>query len=139
MSKNSPTQQNNIEQIRDLIFGQQMQAYEQKFNELTVEVAEMKRAMNASFDKINKALDSLAADGKHANSDLLARINDADNRFKEMLAATENRLNALLNQLDDQSAKRDQLADYLVEMGNRLRNGAGATSAVGEVESAENE
>jgi len=139
MSKNLPTQQNNIEQIRDLIFGQQMQDYQQKFDQLTEEVAEMKRSMNASFEKINKALDSLAADGKHANSDLLARINDTDNRFKEMLAATENRLNALLNQLDDQSAKRDQLADYLVEMGNRLRNGAGAASAVGEVESAENE
>ena len=139
MSKNSPTQQNNIEQIRDLIFGQQMQDYQQKFDQLTEEVAEMKRSMNASFEKINKALDILAADGKHANSDLLARINDTDNRFKEMLAATENRLNALLNQLDDQSAKRDQLADYLVEMGNRLRNGAGAASAVGEVESTENE
>ena len=139
MSKNSPTQQNNIEQIRDLIFGQQMQDYQQKFDQLTEEVAEMKRSTKSSFDKLNKALDSLAADGKHANSDLLARINDTDNRFKEMLAATENRLNALLNQLDDQSAKRDQLADYLVEMGNRLRNGAGAASTVGEVESAENE
>jgi len=139
MSKNSPTQQNNIEQIRDLIFGQQMQDYQQKFDQLTEEVAEMKRSTKSSFDKLNKALDSLAADGKHANSDLLARINDTDNRFKEMLAATENRLNALLNQLDDQSAKRDQLADYLVEMGNRLRNGAGAASAVGEVESTENE
>ncbi len=136
MSKNLATQQNNIEQIRDLIFGQQMQDYQRKFDELTEEVAEMKRSMNSSFEKLNKALNSLAADGKHASSDLLARINDADNRFKEMLAATENRLNALFNQLDDQSAKRDQLADYLVEMGNRLRNGAGATSAV---ESTENE
>ncbi len=136
MSKNAMNPQNNIEQIRDLIFGQQMQDYQRKFDELTEEVAEMKRSMNSSFEKLNKALNSLAADGKHASSDLLARINDADNRFKEMLAATENRLNALFNQLDDQSAKRDQLADYLVEMGNRLRNGAGATSAV---ESTENE
>ncbi|MCB9068311.1 MAG: hypothetical protein R3C26_19430 [Calditrichia bacterium] len=123
MSKQMQPSSNNIDQIRSLIFGQQMEEYQDRFNTLSQEVSNLRDEMRSSFTRIEKMIEQLNANTDQQNTDVHSRLDDTKKQLEDSLAATELRLTESIRQLDHDSAKRLQLAAFLENVSQQLRNG----------------
>lgn len=120
MSKETGNPANNIEQIRDLIFGPQMADYNHKFETLQEEVAEIKKQFQQSFKELNQSLQALKQENEKERQELAAQMNRGEDSLQRALEATEKHLVEMIRELETASANRERLASYLIEMGNRL-------------------
>jgi septation ring formation regulator EzrA len=116
-------QSNNIDQIRSLIFGQQMDEYERRFNELSQHLVSFKEEFHNVIAKIEEKINALAGEQKQDQQALQHELQTTREQFGNALAATEQRLKEMIQELDGSSAKRLQLATLLETMGQQLRVG----------------
>lgn len=133
MSKPMPPSENNIDQIRSLIFGPQMQEYQQRFDQLSAEIADLRKEMRDAVAKMHTALDNLNQSEKKARERLGAEVREMETRFQKMLTEAEERLRSFISEVDGSSAKRVQLADYLMEVSKQLRQEDSVNTGNGEV------
>lgn len=101
---------NNVDQIRDLIFGSQIKEFEEKFNQLntTLQAVEEKitKAFNASYDKLQKETErSLEALEKKIDN-LATSTQKERSKLKELIDTTDETLHdQLTNQKDEFATK----------------------------------
>ncbi len=101
---------NNVDQIRDLIFGSQIKEFEEKFNQLntTLQAVEEKitKAFSASYDKLQKETErSLEALEKKIDN-LAASTQKERSKLKELIDTTDETLHdQLTNQKDEFATK----------------------------------
>ena len=126
MSKQMQPSSNNIDQIRSLIFGQQMEEYQDRFNTLSQEVSNLRDEMRSSFTRIEKMIEQLNANTDQQNTDVHSRLDDTKKQLEDSRAATELRLTESIRQLDHDSAKRLQLAAFLENVSQQLRSNGDA-------------
>ncbi len=139
MSKQPPSPDNNIEQIRSLIFGPQMEEYRQRFDKLDAEIAALRKEMRDSLTRLSAALDEATHAGQEAREKLGGGLREMEIRFQKLLTETEKRLQDFISEVDTSSAKRLQLADYLMEVSKQLRKDDSVRVGNGEVATAKDE
>ncbi len=121
MSKDTNQAANNIDQIRDLIFGPQMAEYERKFGELEKTVQTMNTDIQKALDSLKNSLEDFRKESEQARLAMHKELKQDNERLRAQLEETSGRLEQQMEQIGDASAGRQQLADYLEEMARRLR------------------
>jgi len=101
---------NNVDQIRDLIFGSQIKEFEEKFNQLnaTLQSVEEKitKAFNESYDKLQKETErSLEALEKKIDN-LATSTQKERSKLKELIDTTDDTLHDQLNNQKDEFATK---------------------------------
>ncbi len=123
MSKNPSLSKDNIGQIRDLIFGAQMDEYQQKFKTLEKEIDQIRQQMSASFEELKKSLENLKTQNENSHQKLTEQIGGTEAKLEKHLKATERQLKEMLDQLGSETITKRQLGDIFAEVVSRLRDG----------------
>ncbi|MFK7905194.1 MAG: hypothetical protein AB8B69_08720 [Chitinophagales bacterium] len=104
---NNPTNtQPQIDAIRNIIFGQNMQDYDQKFSTL-----------NDSLKQNRSEIDEKIEQTKNY---LLEEMRQMENRFNAQLQELNDRLTKESERLEDKKLNRKQLGELLIEIGNKI-------------------
>jgi uncharacterized coiled-coil protein SlyX len=115
------SEQNNIDQIRQIIFGEQIQKYEKKFDELleTIEknAIKQKKEISDLSDSLAKAIDSFKQSQDELNLFFEKKMNEQSESNADAISELKNAITAL----EDKTSNRHQLGDILIEMGMRLK------------------
>ncbi|MCK5033231.1 MAG: hypothetical protein KAS18_06335 [Calditrichia bacterium] len=107
---------NNMDQIRQIIFGEQMQEYEKKFNKMLQEIELLKREMENSISKLEKFIEKKDAESKKATHEVTDMIDNSKREFKKLL----NDLQKKVDKIMDSKTDRAKLSDLFSEISQRL-------------------
>ncbi|WP_438961833.1 fructose 1,6-bisphosphatase [Nonlabens sp.] len=96
-----------IEAIKNLIFGENIQQYNNEFDDLKADLLkkrqELQNFIDDTRDELNKSIDSLS-------TDLNIRITDLENKIEDRLETIE-----------DEKTSRAMLGDALIDLGNKIK------------------
>ena len=110
----------NIDQIRDLIFGEQIQKYDRRFKEL----AQEGKKLNGLIDEM---LQKLVAESDKQKADLEQKINEVKKDFQKIQANLQQavkeigNLKSSIDGLQSDKVDRIQIANLLIDLGMRLK------------------
>ncbi len=96
----------DVLQIRDIIFGEQMNEYDHRFN-----------AVDAQLQSLQAQLDAQDVASKE-------RLQQSSVDIKQQITELERMLVAKLDALDTKATARGDLGDMLIELGERLKTDA---------------
>ena len=103
--------QGNIDQIRDIIFGQQMADFRKEMEKMGKDLENM---LTRFRDEANTAL-----------ADLRKEANSANDSLDKKLQSVEADIRAHLDTLNNAQTRRSDLGAYLIELGQKLQDGLG--------------
>ena len=147
-----------VDRIRDIIFGPQMHVYEKQFKRMTAELdsvskqlEEIQAAQDQQVTDRESRLRKFQEDLQQRNSDLERTLAGQLETGLEQQGAQTRKLAAdlqkqgkdlrgefrsALDDLEDDKTSRQSLGDLLVEMGTRLKDQAGLSDLLGQLEAA---
>lgn len=94
--------------IRDIIFGQNMEDYNQQFNELKSLVDEKRNELDDYIRSVK--------------ADLQEKIQELDSMMKDQMNNLEGSFAARTSRLESDKMDRSKLGDLLVEIGNQIKS-----------------
>jgi len=98
-----PTSPNNIDQVRQLIFGEQIQDYDRRFQELQKQLDQLNRALQDSREETDQKLEDLRK------------------TLKKELDAAVKAIEKKLSELGEDKLDKAMLADQLIDLAMRLK------------------
>lgn len=149
-----------VDRIRDIIMGPQMRLYEQQFKRivsqldlLSKEVADLRAQTDQQMADLGSHSEQergrIQSEARQASDklcgDLTTRLDRLDADLKAQTSQLASDLRAqgdglrrefttALDALDDDKASRQNVGDLLIEMGTRLKQQAGITDLLGQLE-----
>ncbi len=121
MASQTLQSENNIDQIRELIFGPTMRDYERRFEALQKQIQALEANFEAKFDKLQKALADQSVDSEKGLAKLEKRLLDFQKESRDALASLKADLLEKINLLQNDKTDRLQLANFLSEVALRLK------------------
>lgn len=130
-NQNAPAQ-DSVEQIRDILFGQHLREFQQRFTTLEAQmqdkIAELGQTIEQLNTHISQRLDSLDKSLKHSQqqtaNELAAEIQQVDKKLNHRITEAEADLSQQLeqqaSQLDNRKTDRNELADLLRGLADKL-------------------
>ncbi|MEL6820873.1 MAG: hypothetical protein AAFP70_03855 [Calditrichota bacterium] len=112
----------NIDQIRSLIFGEQMQTYESRFNELQSEVADLRKEMNNSLTELKTLIESMQSSNSDSLESVQQQLQKSEENMQNLLDASQKKLSASIQELSDASVKRQDLMQIFGNAADRLQD-----------------
>lgn len=104
-----------INAIRDIIFGSDMQEYENKFETLKKELDDRYEKQKKDLQKLQKAIDSKM-------DDLKDHVEELRRQFDTRVDSLTSDVNQELDQLRDEKTDRHALGALLEEIGRKLQS-----------------
>ncbi len=117
MSQNTHSP-NDISQIRDLIFGENIREYDRKFVEVEKELAKLHTTLNDQSKRIQDLQDKI----KTANELIEANAAKSEQTFLKKIDELDRELSQKLERLAEDKTDRLKIGNYLIEMGMRLKD-----------------
>jgi len=112
----------NIDQIRSLIFGEQMQTYESRFNELQSEVSDLRKEMKSSINEIKSLIESMQSSNSESLESVRQQLQTSEKNMHDLLNATQEKLGASIQELSNASVKRHDLMQIFGNAADRLQD-----------------
>lgn len=135
MSKKSQPQTNSIDsvdQIRNILFGEQIKLFEDKFtqleNTLTNTIEQLSERVNDAVKDLNNQIEKSTNQSQSDNSDLVKQhvkdIQTVESSLNNKIIETEsdllNKIQSGLDKLDSKASHRNELAQLLKDMAEKL-------------------
>lgn len=121
MSEKDMNPGKNIDQIRDLIFGEQIRDYDRHFKSLSKDIKSVKTSLDQSIAELAERLSAEESDRKKEMDTLSKKIESVDSHLRKLLSRMETRCNEEFTRLDDDKTDRLEMANLLVELSLRLK------------------
>ena len=138
MSNQTVTKTDNMEQIRQLLFGEQMQQFHTQLTELQKLISELQTKLDRSVNDLKKSIAQLRSDHTEALQHIEARVESTRKEFTAALENTETQLTSAIKQTEDAGVARLDLANYFMEIGERLHRGSSMPTNQSQETEAEN-
>ena len=122
----------SVNQIRDILFGEQVKIIEQRFvqlesnlsktiNDLAKKVEQNNSELKAKIDKSNKELQEDTANLAQQHSEDIKNLESAiNNKIIETESDLVNQIQSGLQKLDNKASHRNELAQLLKDMAGKL-------------------
>lgn len=117
MSQNAHSP-NDINQIRDLIFGENIREYNRKFVEVEKELAKLHETVKEQ----SKSIQELQNKIKAANQSIESTIAKSEQTFLQRIDDLRRELDQKLARLAEDKTDRLKIGNYLIEIGMRLKD-----------------
>ena len=112
---------NDLEQVRELIFGQQMRENKRSFDFLNNRIDELKRHLAEAQDDIQQQFKKFGKDVQKMQKDLEQAIEKARKEQSRLLETARSQILAQIDQLVQEKTDRIQLGDLLIEAGMKVK------------------
>ncbi len=137
MSAPQPNSGNNIEQIRELIFGESMREYERRFIELQKRVEKNQARFEETVQELRQQIETANGKGKESLNGLKKELDEAARGIHQELETMKAELLDKIQQLALDKTDRLQLANFLTELALRLKGEDVLQQLASQVESSE--
>ncbi|NIA11576.1 MAG: hypothetical protein GWP10_18110 [Nitrospiraceae bacterium] len=137
MSAPQPNSGNNIEQIRELIFGESMREYERRFIELQKRVEKNQARFEETVQELRQQIETVNGKGKESLNGLKKELDEAARGIHQELETMKAELLDKIQQLALDKTDRLQLANFLTELALRLKGEDVLQQLASQVESSE--
>jgi len=112
---------NDLDQIRELIFGQQIRENKKNFDFLNGRIDELKSLLSSAKDETAQHFKSFEKDVQKMHKDLESFIQKVKTEQTRALETANAQLKKMLDQLDQEKTDRIQLGNLLIEAGMKLK------------------
>ncbi len=124
--------QDSVDQIRDILFGQHLREFQQRFASLEAQMQDKITELGQAIDQLNthisQRLDSLDKSLKQEQQEtanaLAEEIQQLDKQLNRKITETEadlqQQLDSEVSRLDDRKTDRNELAKWLNELAGKL-------------------
>ncbi|MBN2105199.1 hypothetical protein JW835_14265 [bacterium] len=112
---------NNIDQIRNLIFGEQIQDYERRFQELIKKFENLKKSLQIQKNELDEQLNKMEFNFKQSLSD---QHNDLQKELKKQTQFIKQEILTVeehLSKLTEDKLDKNQMADLLINLAMQLK------------------
>lgn len=116
-----------VDRIRDILFGAQMRDYSQQFDLMQRDVERLQQAL----DQLHEQLTAQDADQNRKIQTVRREVRQADDELRAEQRATA-------DQLREDKADRQVLAELFIQLGNQLKNGASVSELLEQLTRASN-
>jgi DNA anti-recombination protein RmuC len=116
-----------LDRIRDIIFGQQMQTYQGQFDRVAGQLA----LLGEQLDELRAVLSQEKVDRQSRSEELERTLSERLDQLAEELRSS---FTQALDDLKDDKASRLDVGDILVEMGTRLKQQFVVADLVGHID-----
>ena len=106
----------SIEQIREIIFGDQIENFEQAINQLKKENTELRERI-AQLEKNHQAVDQIIA----TDHEKQKSIESAQSQFQEFIEKTKQELDQKIANLNDAKVDKSQIGQAFIEWGMKVK------------------
>ena len=121
MAKPIDSSPNNIDQIRQLIFGEQIQDYDRRFNNLVKQMGHLSETLEQTSQEIhNKIHQAEEETVRKIDEARQAVMKDLDLRTKKIQQQLKE-IQQILDELDHDKADKSLLADQLIDLATKLK------------------
>jgi len=114
---NGKNNMNDLIQIRELIFGENIKEYDKKFANIDVMLQTIKDTLEKHNEEFRQLRDQLTQTEKELQDKIRASQGQSDKQLETLRREFEAKLQALTAEKTD----RLQIGNYLIEMGLRLK------------------
>jgi len=124
--------QDSVDQIRDILFGQHLRDFQQRFASLEAQMQDKITELGQAIDQLNshigQRLDSLnkslTQEQQHTANELAEEIQQVEKKLSHKITETEadiqQQLDTQVSRLDDRKTDRHELARWLNELAGKL-------------------
>ncbi len=125
MAQNQPSTENSqeVERIRDIIFGSQMRDYEQRFQIFQRDV----KRLQQEIDRLTEQLAEQSSEQNKRTQQLRVEVRQSDDDLRDELRLTA-------QQLTTDKVDRVKLAELFIDLGNQLKSGSSVTELLTKLE-----
>jgi DNA-binding ferritin-like protein len=121
MAKTNESSPNNIDQIRQLIFGEQIQDYDRRFNNLVKRMEQLFEALEQKSQETNEKLEQLDKATERKLSELEQSLTkDLENRANKIQQHIKE-IQQTISELDNDKTDKNLLADQLIDLAMKLK------------------
>lgn len=113
---------NDLDQIRQLIVGKDLETIDEKFASLSKEFEQLRKKLSQFSAEVDGKFTSLESAAQDNSTILQKNLQQSFEELKQELETVKNGLSARVDALVREKPDRVRLADYLIEAGNRLKN-----------------
>lgn len=106
--KPNSMEDNRLEAVRDLLFGQNDQEYRKEFQEIRSEIDSNKKQLEDKSEAIN--------------SDLIDRLEKLEKKMEDHIIATDAKLTQQIDALSHEKVDRKKMADLLQQIAKELNS-----------------
>ena len=121
MSEQKFNSENNIDQIRELIFGPTMRDYERRFEAIQKQIQDLKADLEKKFSELKESLRADGAENRESFKKMEARLEQFRKEGDTALQSLRSELIEKIDLLQNDKTDRLQLANFLTEVALRLK------------------
>lgn len=122
MSERNSDNNQQIDQIRNLIFGDQEKEYSQIFDGLAEQINQLSASLEKHHTWALKALETYQIANREDAQRLSTSLENSHLKVEDMISETRKRLDSMLSNLAAEMSAREVLGNYFINMGNKLLN-----------------
>ena len=111
----------NIDQIRQLIFGEQSREYDRQINNIRKQIQSLRKDLKDSVLELKSDMEKLDARNDQSHKEMLDLLDQTSKKFQQSLKKTNANLSDKIEKLRMDKTDRLQLANYLIELAVRLK------------------
>ena len=121
MAKANDSSPNNIDQIRQLIFGEQIQDYDRRFNNLVKRMERLAETFEQTSREIHNKIHQAEEDAVRKIDETQQTVmNDLESRTKKIHQQLKE-IQQMIDELDQDKADKNHLADQLIDLAMKLK------------------
>ncbi|MBN1363279.1 MAG: hypothetical protein JW976_00590 [Syntrophaceae bacterium] len=121
MGEKSSQNLNNIDQIKNIIFGDNIKIYDRKFSELDKTLNKMTSEFTERFDSIDKRIMDLENLVQNENKKLTESLKQTKSNLEKTLETARRKIENEIKELREDKADKTILANQLIELAMTLK------------------
>jgi DNA anti-recombination protein RmuC len=136
MSDQQPESTQEVERIRDIIFGTQMRDYEGRFQDIRREIDRLRDQFEQDIDRLREETSERMAS---QNADQTKRLEALRRKMREADSGLRKDLQEMTQKLTDEKVDRLAMADMFSILAAFLQSGGAPTALFGDLEKLEHD
>ncbi len=121
MNDNKSQTLNNIEQIRDIIFGDTIRSYDKKFKEIDKTISDLENYCKTRMDKIDKTIADMDSRMQSLDKNQTENIKQLKIELEKSLQSNVHKLEKYLQDLKEEKVDNSTIANKLIELGLAIK------------------
>jgi len=112
---------NGIDQIREIIFGEQLISWQQRFADLEKALSELKKSVESGFSRLEKQIGTEKQTLTGNVQDLRSEVNKDSDDLRAQIAAARKELADKIATLNERKVDRDSIGEVFIQWGQKVK------------------
>jgi hypothetical protein len=111
----------DLDQVRELIFGEQTRQNQKKFDAVSNRLDDLKKYISEVSDETGQRFKKADKDAQNMQKELESHLEKVRKELSRSLESTKSQILKKIDQLIDEKTDRMQLGNFLIDMGMKIK------------------